>query len=112
MCVFLLLQGQIPADIGQLSLLNRLALSDNKLTGSIPEEVSALNLQVLKLSGSNGLLGTLSEEHCHIGRDSCGLNYWWLEYRIDTKDCVLEFDCTEGLCGCDCPCVNSSDLLG
>ena len=109
-----MVSGSIPSELGNLDHLGVLELSNMPLlTGSIPEEVSALNLQVLRIGGSNGLSGTISDKHCHIGSDehSCDLSYWWLEFRMDTKECVLEFDCTDQLCGCDCVCSGGNDTL-
>ena len=112
-----MLSGAIPSELGLLQYLGVLELSNMPLlSGSIPEEVSNLDLQVLRMAGSNQLSGTISEKHCHIGSESqsCDLSvrkYWWLEFRSDTKECVLEFDCTDTLCGCGCAC-SSNDTAG
>ena len=51
--------GNIPPDIGKLSLLSRLALLDNVLTGPIPESICTLSfLETLHL-GHNDLMGNI-----------------------------------------------------
>ncbi|CAB9526071.1 receptor-like protein kinase [Seminavis robusta] len=102
------LSGSIPSELGQLPYLGVLDLSNMPLlTGSIPQELSSLNFDVVKLGGSTQLTGTVPEQFCSIGAESCplsGQKYWWLEYRIDTTECILEFGCSDTLCGCDCDC--------
>ena len=56
------LAGEIPAELGSLSNLQRLELSNNKLTGEIPTELGSLgNLEILLL-GSNQLTGEIPRE--------------------------------------------------
>ena len=56
------LNGEIPPELGSLSDLQHLNLSDNNLTGGIPTELGGLsNLQELYLSG-NGLSGCVPDE--------------------------------------------------
>ena len=56
------LTGEIPAELGSLSLLTDLYLYTNQLSGEIPAELGSLsNLQVLSLSG-NQLSGEIPAE--------------------------------------------------
>lgn len=56
------LTGEIPAEIGNLTSLERLSLSDNGLTGGIPSELGTLaNLQRLDVRNS-GLTGEIPVE--------------------------------------------------
>ena len=56
------LSGEIPTELGSLSNLQRLELGNNKLTGEIPTELGNLgNLEILLL-GSNQLTGEIPME--------------------------------------------------
>ena len=56
------LSGEIPAELGSLSQLERLLLADNELSGEIPAELGSLsNLEVLNLT-SNALSGGIPAE--------------------------------------------------
>ena len=61
------LTGELPADLGSLSNLQRLELGNNKLTGEIPTELGSLpNLQRLEL-GNNKLTGEIPTELGDLG---------------------------------------------
>jgi hypothetical protein len=96
--------GKIPSELGQLTNLGWLQLLNLPLlTGSIPSELSLLSsLRYLDLRNSSGLSGTIPNELCYLQNASCSFVDWWGA----TWNCTLEFDCTETLCGCDCPCAN------
>jgi hypothetical protein len=99
------LSGAIPQDIWQLSHLYSLDLTNLPLlTG--PIELSLLSeLGYLDLSGSHGLLGTIPDATCSLQNSSCT---YVRQHNGAVKNCALRFDCTELLCGCDCPCPNAS----
>lgn len=94
--------GRIPSEFGQLSKLEILGLSENLLTGEIPDEMESLAitrgggvLQEFNITGNPGLTGTIAEGFCRL---------------LDPN--LLEYDCspTDALCGCDdCPCLNISN---
>jgi hypothetical protein len=102
--------GIIPSELGQLTNLKWLDLRDLPLlTGSIPLELSLLkSLGYLDLRNSKGLSGTIPHELCYLQTASCTFVDWW----GTTNNCTLEFDCTEILCGCNCPCANESLVVG
>ena len=61
------LTGELPAELGSLSNLQRLELGNNKLTGEIPTELGSLsNLQRLEL-GNNKLTGEIPTELGNLG---------------------------------------------
>jgi hypothetical protein len=97
--------GTIPSELGQLSLLEWFDLSNlTMMTGPIPSELALMtSLRYLKLIGSIGLSGTIPDELCYLQNSTCTfIDYWYnLVY-----NCTLDFDCTDILCGCDCPCFN------
>ena len=50
------MSGEIPAELGSLSNLTELSLSDNELSGEIPAELGSLsNLTNLKISSTQRL---------------------------------------------------------
>jgi Leucine-rich repeat (LRR) protein len=96
------LTGTIPSEIGQLTNLKWLELQNlTGLTGSIPSELSLLtSLLYLDLRNNIGLSGILPDELCSLNNGSCTYLDWWGA----TYNCSLKFECTDKLCGCDCPC--------
>ena len=61
------LTGELPAELGSLSNVQRLELGNNKLTGEIPTELGSLsNLQRLEL-GNNKLTGEIPTELGNLG---------------------------------------------
>ena len=96
------LSGQIPTEVGSLMRLGKLWLNELPLlSGLIPTEISLLpNLSSLNLSCSAGLSGVIPEQFCWLRHSgSC-------TFGRDSDECMLDFDCTDRLCGCDCMCVN------
>ncbi|KAK8648360.1 hypothetical protein V6N13_129114 [Hibiscus sabdariffa] len=62
------IRGDIPSEIGNLSLLIEVDLDGNKLTGSIPTTIGGLKeLQSLSLS-YNKLEGSIPSELCHLNK--------------------------------------------
>jgi Leucine-rich repeat (LRR) protein len=98
--------GSIPSEMGCLTLLSWFELQNLPLlTGSIPSELSLLtSLRYLDLTNSSGLSGTIPNELCYLQNTSCTFEDVW-EY---TYNCTLYFDCSDILCGCDCPCFNET----
>ena len=61
------LTGELPAELGSLSNVQRLELGNNKLTGEIPTELGSLsNVQRLEL-GNNKLTGEIPTELGNLG---------------------------------------------
>jgi Leucine-rich repeat (LRR) protein len=99
--------GTIPSSLGHLTHMAWLDLSDlTMLTGSIPSELALLtSLRFFNLSGSSGLSGSIPFDFCHLQDSlSCSFINWFGQ----NYSCYLDFDCTDTLCGCDCPCVNGT----
>jgi Leucine-rich repeat (LRR) protein len=98
--------GPIPSELGVLTLLQWLHLSNlTMVNGSIPSELGLLtSLRYLNLIGSNGLSGTIPSEFCNLQNSSCTFR----DYFYDLYNCTLDFDCSDILCGCDCPCLNGT----
>ncbi|CAB9508194.1 STYKc [Seminavis robusta] len=101
-----LLSGQIPSELGQLSSVGHLTFANNSISGTVPFELSALRsiLHTLTLEGNPLLSGTIPEAVCNIN-GTCVGNAW------DECDMIqgLSLDCTSLLCGCECPCKNSTN---
>lgn len=97
--------GTIPSNLGQVQTLLNLGLSHLSLTGSIPDEVASLaawgQLQQLDISNNINLTGTLPEELCFLETTDC---FCFHPDLCKTTSCLLEFDCTDRLCGCGCDC--------
>ena len=105
------LTGQVPTEIGLLSKLDSLSLTENKFR-SLPSEIGLLtSLRTLWLDGnqltspvapeiwdlkSNGVLADMSlagnsQLSGTVPKDVCELD-------------TLVFDCTDIFCGCNCSC--------
>jgi hypothetical protein len=99
--------GTIPSSLGRLTNMVLLDLSAlSMLAGSIPSELTLLtSLRHFNLSGSRGLSGSIPVELCFL-QDSSPC--FFLDSWGDNYSCYLDFDCTDLLCGCDCPCVNGT----
>jgi hypothetical protein len=87
------LSGKIPDEIGNLTELRRLWLYHNQLTGDIPETLNNLtNLEVVELH-ENKLAGDMPKGICQAVAKS---DY---EYKSLTSDCVSKVTCeTPGCC--------------
>jgi len=101
--------GPIPAEVGLLTALVNLDMSDNAITGTIPTYLGQLTvLETLNLSG-NLLEGSLPTELSSIPTLTA-LNFTSLDNVTGTVPDELcaaaTFDCRpEDLCGCDCACA-------
>jgi hypothetical protein len=90
------LSGTIPSELGRLAAI--IALQDAPLLeGSIPSEFTSL--VGLNILGSHGLTGTLPKGLCHL-QNATSCNH------LIGIDCILEFDCSDTLCGCNCTCAD------
>ncbi|CAB9503605.1 LRR receptor-like serine threonine-protein kinase [Seminavis robusta] len=104
-----MLSGQLQSEFGLLSNFEQLFLDGTNLTGPIPPEVAHLvshaSLGVLNIR-NNSLPGVLSKNDiCRLGMPSCTYRSTWYYDRIAFKNCSLDYDCSDSLCGCDaCPC--------
>lgn len=96
-----LLTGSIPSSLGVLKWIEGMELQNNSLTGTIPTELSWLaaerHLITFDVSNNEGLNGTVPEGLCKLaGAEAAELSR------------VLNFDCNDRLCGCECWCPNST----
>eukprot|EP00537_Pseudo-nitzschia_pungens_P001739 CAMPEP_0172368868 /NCGR_PEP_ID=MMETSP1060-20121228/29612_1 /TAXON_ID=37318 /ORGANISM="Pseudo-nitzschia pungens, Strain cf. cingulata" /LENGTH=500 /DNA_ID=CAMNT_0013093605 /DNA_START=54 /DNA_END=1556 /DNA_ORIENTATION=+ len=86
------LTGGIPEEIGSLNQLRRLWLFNNKLTGTIPEALNNLSqLEVLEVHG-NKLKGTMPQGVCSSVKKS---DY---TYKSLTSDCAKAVTCSTDCC--------------
>ncbi|CAB9513154.1 Leucine Rich Repeat [Seminavis robusta] len=94
--------GEIPSEFGLLTSLKRLSMENNHLRGTVPAELASLqkSLYSFRIDGNPQLSGVIPEPLCMVNgtciSDSLGSH---CEGYSGTS-----FDCTELLCGCDCPC--------
>ena len=74
------------SELGVLTGMQKVSLSQNDLTGTIPEEI--------------GLLAFNHSLEAFVGHDNS------LEGVVPEDLCALQltFDCNEQLCGCNCTC--------
>jgi hypothetical protein len=101
------LSGTIPSLSGQLTHMAWLDIYDlTMLTGSIPSELALLtSLGHVNLSRSRGLFGSIPFDLCYLQNSSSCTFIDWYGQNIS---CNLGFDCTDTLCGCDCPCSDGN----
>jgi Leucine-rich repeat (LRR) protein len=86
------LTGTIPTEIGNLVKMRRMWLYDNQLTGSIPAELNSLTeLEVLELH-HNDLSGAMPQGIC------ANINKADYELKALTADCVSEMTCVSTCC--------------
>ena len=79
--------GTFPAELWELSRLEYLHIGNlPNLHGRVPSEILMPNLTLLSLSGSPHLSGTIPGQACVFIEE-------------------LDFDCSDVLCGCHCPCI-------
>ncbi|CAB9509051.1 Leucine Rich Repeat [Seminavis robusta] len=96
-----LFTGFIPSEFGMMPSLEFLSVANNSLSGTIPQDLASLqrSLHSFYLQGNSLLSGVIPDLLCAINK-TCVLDLF--------EECVgpygLIFDCTDMLCGCDCPC--------
>jgi Leucine-rich repeat (LRR) protein len=89
------LRGKIPTELGMLSGLRRLWLYSNELTGSVPAELNQLSaLEVLQVH-NNSLTGAMPQGICSIIDKSP------YEFKSLTSDCLEKVTC-DGSCCTEC----------
>ena len=93
------LSGPLPSELGLLTILGTLTCANNSLSGSIPQELSALqpSLYALSLEGNSLLTGIIPEGLCSLN-GTCDQD----ALRV-CESFGLTFDCGS-LCGCNCSC--------
>ena len=86
------LKGTIPSELGKLSGLRRLWLYDNQLTGSIPTTLNQLSkLEIVELHHNN-ITGAMPQGICaHVQASSYAL-------KSLTTDCLQEVQCDSHCC--------------
>ncbi|CAB9526873.1 Leucine Rich Repeat [Seminavis robusta] len=107
------LHGQLPSELGTLRRLAKLRAEDTDLSGTIPSELGILpRLIEIELRGNQGIGGSLPSELAQLNSTLVQLSIekTAITGTIPSALCniqFLKFDCTETLCGCDCPCIPS-----
>lgn len=90
------LSGTIPTEIGALTQLRRLWLYNNDLTGQIPDALNNLPLLEVVELHSNEFVGDMPAGVCtSIGQSD-------YEYKSLTSDCVSEVSCDTPACCTEC----------
>ncbi|CAB9505135.1 Leucine Rich Repeat [Seminavis robusta] len=123
------LSGEIPSELGLLTRLWWLQLNNNPLHGAIPSEMSLMtSLYVLQLQDCD-LSGEIPEGLYQLNGSEwdpyqIGLSRGHLPLTLNVsgneklagafpdKQCSdnsLHFDCSDLLCGCDCPCLGAGN---
>ncbi|CAB9497374.1 Leucine Rich Repeat [Seminavis robusta] len=101
--------GPIPPEIGLLTSLRVVDMSDNTIAGGIPSHFGLLQeLEFLSLANNRMMAGTVPPEISLIPTlttlDLTGMPL--LAGTIPVELCgIATFDCTGTLCGCDCACT-------
>lgn len=104
--------GPIPPEIGLLTALKQVDMSDNFITGTIPTYFGQLqSLESLSLARNERMFGTVPSELSSIATlqtlDLSGLEF--LTGVVPEGVCEVEsllFECQpDSLCGCDCACA-------
>ena len=95
-----LLSGSLPDELWQMTNLTLLDVSGMPfMFGPLPFELMPSSLRHLNVEGGNQLSGTIPDDLCVHEDPECRTGLPW-----DPKNCTIAFECSEYLCGCDCPC--------
>lgn len=107
------LTGSIPSEVGLLKRTKRLHLQNTNLSGSIPAELCHLTeLRDLNLINLPLLSGTIPDDLCYLqANDTSCFVFEGVGALPGSYECSLEFDCSEFLCGCDCPCFDQNSTF-
>jgi Leucine rich repeat len=98
--------GAIPNEWMTMPHLEHLNLRNNAFSGMIPEFRHLTSLLMLDIRGNPGLRGTIPEALSYLEEDKSCV-FGWMK-----SSCFLRFDCSDTLCGYDCPCSNASSGIG
>jgi Leucine-rich repeat (LRR) protein len=105
-----LFSGWIPTEIGLLSGMTSLNFLGNAFSGNVPSEIGFMTaLERLDLQDNHRLSGTVPMELTLLARNyslmDVDLRKTQVSGTIPSDLCsVTNFDCSDYLCGCDCPC--------
>lgn len=126
------MSGSLPSSIGLMKNLTSISLHDNRMTGRLPSELGladklkkfyapnnlfsgtlpaawSRSMKTLNLQGNMGLTGTVPVEWAAM--QVLKLEGTSIAGTIAEEVCAmrkLSFDCSPTLCGCDCPCLNTT----
>ena len=106
--------GSLPTELGNLTKMKWLLTQRNLLTGALPSELGRLPLlRQIKVTGNVGISGTLPTELSLLNQTLTGLDIKGTSIIGTIPDGLcgilcLSFDCSPTLCGCGCPCGNST----
>ncbi|CAB9521828.1 Leucine Rich Repeat [Seminavis robusta] len=102
--------GPIPSELGLLTLLGWLHMRANSFSGTIPEELMALqwSLHTMSVEDNPMLSGTVPNGLCNIN-GTCIPDSIINCQGNDGLHGSIRFDCTSLLCGCNCATCNDGD---
>ena len=102
--------GPIPSEVGLISSLMMIRLEMNLLSGALPSELGLLpRLRDLNVQANANMIGTFPLELKNLNNTLTALNIEGTSITgtIPSELCGIEevnFDCSDMLCGCACPC--------
>lgn len=108
------LSGPIPSELGKRESLGFLYLQDNYLSGWIPSELGAINNMTYLQLDSNNLSGEIPIELLempNLAHLNVSINPLLSGELPDTFCESLHLECSDILCGCGCPCHNTSIII-
>ena len=103
--------GQIPTEVGLISSLMMIRLEMNLMSGALPSELGLLpRLKELNVQDNANVTGMFPTELRNLNKTLTALNIQGTSITgtIPEELCGIEdmiFDCSDSLCGCDCPCI-------
>jgi len=80
------LKGQIPEEIGKLTILDRLYLNSNQITGEFPASIVNLKDTFDIRLQDNNLVGSVPDEVCELKKEVFG-NFFFFQVHGNEVDC-------------------------
>jgi hypothetical protein len=95
------LGGEIPAVLGNCKLLNMLLLQNNQLKGALPDELASCRLVELNVSGNEGLSGGIPQPVLEMSKHELRLDVARTGLIIDTFKYLVCGQCGKRREGCE-----------